>query len=64
MFQDAEVGAPGYNKVERNLNLEETARSLLRSMAQIKSQTSFASNGIRASKLPLVAPIITRNSFR
>ena len=30
VFQDAEVGAPGYNKVERNLNLEETARNLLR----------------------------------
>ena len=30
VFQDAGVSAPGYNKAERNLNLEEEARNLLR----------------------------------
>lgn len=29
-FLDAGVSAPGYNNIERNLNLEETARELLR----------------------------------
>ena len=63
--QDAGITAPGYNNAERNLNLEETARDLLRAhSAQSESRTSFASNGIRASKLPLVALITARNSFR
>jgi SprT protein len=40
VFVDAGVIAPGYNNTERNLNLEETARELLRSLgaAQIAGE--------------------------
>jgi hypothetical protein len=48
----------------KTLILKQKLASCCVHSARLESRTSFASNGIRVLKLPLVALIIARNSFR